>query len=136
MSAPPPSPAQYVLLVDDVRSFTDGRPAMVARTAAQAIEILRSRRHEFIAEIWLDHDLAGRNRADLTVMPVVEEIAAAVDHGEPYDIGVVNIHTSNPHGAVAIKSALDRVGIRVVRWHNMQIFLNRRTELDSTGESS
>ena len=137
----PASPQQppsigYTLLVDDVRSFKDGRPAEVARTAARAIEILRARRDERVAQLWLDHDLAGRNGTDVTVMPVIEEIAVAAGRGEPYDIAVVYVHTSNPAGAVAIRAPLERVGICVVRWYNMQIFVNRRTEFDSMGEGS
>jgi hypothetical protein len=73
--------AGYTLLVDDVRSFKDGRPAEVARTAVRAIEILRARRGERVTQLWLDHDLAGRNGADITVMPVVGEIVAAAERG-------------------------------------------------------
>jgi hypothetical protein len=105
------APDGYTLLVDDVRSFRDRRPAEVARTAARAIEILRARRGESITAVWLDHDLAGRNRTNVTALPVVEEIAAAIRRAvEPYDI--VYVHTSNPAGAVAIKRLLDGAGVR------------------------
>lgn len=136
LSAQRPSSDGYTLLIDDVRSFKDGRPAEVARTAADAIDILRARRGERVAELWLDHDLAGRNRTDITVMPVIEEIASAIDRGEPYNIAVVHVHTSNPRGAVAIRAALERIDIRVVRWYNMQVFVNRRTEFEAIGEGS
>jgi hypothetical protein len=121
---------EYVLLVDDVRSFRDGRPAQIARTAAESIEIMRSRPHQRITQLWLDHDLAGRNATDVTAMPVVAEIVAAVERGEPYDIAAVHVHTSNPRGAVAIRSELARVGIHTVRWYDMRVFVNRRTAVE------
>ena len=45
-----------IVLVDDLRSFVDGRNAEVARTSAAGVEILDRYRDRHLDELWLDHD--------------------------------------------------------------------------------
>jgi hypothetical protein len=98
-----------IILVDDLRSFVDGRSADVARTSAAGVRLLESRRHERLDELWLDHDLGG----DDTIWPVVEILERAAFDGRPYDVGVINIHSANPAGATKMAQALRHWGYRV-----------------------
>src|SRR5262249_4138147 len=72
-----------VVLIDDLRSFVDGRDAQVARTSAAGVEILRSYRDLYLDELWLDHDLGQ----DDTIWPVVEVLEQAAFEDRPFDIG-------------------------------------------------
>lgn len=85
------------VLVDDVRSFRDGRPCLVARSSAAGVDLLRSLGQQRIDELWLDHDLAG----DDTVWPVVVELAA-----RRYDVGRVYVHAARSGPAMRVKAAL------------------------------
>jgi hypothetical protein len=98
-----------IILVDDLRSFTDGRHAEVARTSTAGVELLERHQHQRVDELWLDHDLGG----DDTIWPVVEVLERAAFDGRPYDIGVVTIHSANPAGAAKMAQALRRWGYRV-----------------------
>ncbi|MBU2666381.1 hypothetical protein KOI35_23025 [Actinoplanes bogorensis] len=99
-----------VLLVDDLRSFVDGREAEVARTSAAGTAILERYRDRRLDELWLDHDLG----ADDTIWPVVEMLERAAFDGRPFDIGVVYIHSANPAGVPKMAQALRHWGYRVV----------------------
>ena len=72
-----------IVLVDDLRDFTDGRVATVARTSAEGVALLTSLRESRIDELWLDHDLGG----DDTIWPVVEVLERAAFEGTPLDVG-------------------------------------------------
>ncbi|MFC3739372.1 cyclic-phosphate processing receiver domain-containing protein [Paractinoplanes deccanensis] len=96
-----------IVLVDDLRSFVDGRPAEVARTSSAGVELLdrhRSHRSHRLDELWLDHDLGD----DDTIWPVVEVLERAAFEGRPFDIGVVIIHSANPAGATKMAQVLRR----------------------------
>lgn len=93
-----------VILVDDLRSFTDGRSAEVARTSAAGRALLKAYRAERVDELWLDHDLG----ADDTIWPVVEVLERAAFDGHPLDIGVVYVHSANPSGAAKVAQVLRR----------------------------
>nr|WP_310430030.1 cyclic-phosphate processing receiver domain-containing protein [Catenuloplanes niger] len=97
------------VLVDDLRSFTDGRAALVARTSADAVTLLGRHRHDHIDELWLDHDLGGTD----TIWPVVTLLEQAAFDGTPFDIGAVLIHSANPPGAIRLNQTLRRWGYRV-----------------------
>lgn len=99
-----------VLLIDDLRSFVDGRSAEVARTSRAGVGLLERYRDQRVAELWLDHDLGG----DDTIWPVVEVLEEAAFDGRPFDIGVVTIHSANPAGAAKMAQALRRWGYHVV----------------------
>ncbi|GLY04014.1 cyclic-phosphate processing receiver domain-containing protein [Actinoplanes sp. NBRC 101535] len=97
------------VLVDDLRSFRDGRAADVARTSADGVALLARHRGARIDELWLDHDLGG----DDTIWPVVAVLEEAAFDGRPFDVGVVNVHSANPAGAAGIVRALERWGYPV-----------------------
>jgi hypothetical protein len=98
-----------VILVDDLRSFADGRAALVARTSAAGVELLERHRSEVIAELWLDHDLGG----DDTIWPVVEILERAAFEERPFTIGTIYVHSANPVGVQRIVQALQRWGYHV-----------------------
>jgi hypothetical protein len=98
-----------VVLVDDLRSFIDGRPAEIARTSKDGVRLLDQFRDQRLDELWLDHDLGQ----DDTIWPVVEVLERAAFDGRPLDIGVVNIHSANPAGVTKMAQALRRWGYRV-----------------------
>jgi hypothetical protein len=98
-----------ILLIDDLRSFVDGRMAQVARTSAEGIEALERHRGLRLDELWLDHDLGG----DDTIWPVVEVLERAAFEGRQFDVGVVYIHSANPPGAAKIMQTLRRWGYNV-----------------------
>lgn len=89
-----------VALVDDLRSFVDGRSAEVARTSAAGVELL---------DLWLDDDLGE----DDTIWPVVEVLERAAFEERPFDIGVINVHSANPVGAAKLVQVLRHWGYRV-----------------------
>jgi hypothetical protein len=93
-----------IVLVDDLRSFVDGRPAEVARTSSAGVELLDHHRSHRLDELWLDHDLGD----DDTIWPVVEVLERAAFEGRPFDVGVVIIHSANPAGAAKMAQALRR----------------------------
>jgi len=95
-----------VVLVDDLRSFTDGRAAEVARTSVAGVAVLQRCRGERVDELWLDHDL-GEND---TIWPVVEFLERAAFEGHPVDVGVIYIHSANPSGAAKMALVLRRWG--------------------------
>lgn len=98
-----------VVLVDDLRSFTDGRPAEVARTSVEGVALLESHRDRRIDELWLDHDLGGED----TIWPVVEVLEKAAFEERAFDIGLINVHSANPAGAARMVRALGHWGYRV-----------------------
>ncbi|MET7808919.1 cyclic-phosphate processing receiver domain-containing protein [Micromonospora chersina] len=98
-----------IVLVDDLRSFVDGRMAQVARTSRAGIEALERHRGRRLDELWLDHDLGE----DDTIWPVVEVLERAAYEERPFNIGVVYVHSANPAGAEKIMQALRRWGYNV-----------------------
>lgn len=103
------SETNVVLLIDDLRSFVDGRAAEVARTSAEGVALLARHRDQRIDELWLDHDLGG----DDMIWPVVEALELAAFEERPFDIGVILIHSANPSGAAKMSQALRRWGYPV-----------------------
>ncbi|GAA2594802.1 hypothetical protein GCM10010435_87280 [Winogradskya consettensis] len=95
-----------IVLVDDLRDFTDGRPATVARTSAEGVALLTALGSARIDELWLDHDLGG----DDTIWPVVEILERAAFEGTRLDLGAVHVHSANPPGAAKVVQALTRWG--------------------------
>ncbi|WP_229829996.1 cyclic-phosphate processing receiver domain-containing protein [Actinoplanes ianthinogenes] len=98
-----------VVLIDDLRSFVDGRVAEVARTSADGVALLNRCRDRRLDELWLDHDLGE----DDTIWPVVELLERAAFEDRPFDIGIIHIHSANPAGAGKMMQALQRWGYRV-----------------------
>jgi hypothetical protein len=98
-----------IVLVDDLRSFVDGRSAEIARTSAAGVGLLEGYRDRRLDELWLDHDLGE----DDTIWPVVEILERAAFGDRPFDIGVINVHSANPAGAAKIAQVLRHWGYRV-----------------------
>ncbi|WBB57198.1 cyclic-phosphate processing receiver domain-containing protein [Verrucosispora sp. WMMD573] len=98
-----------IVLVDDLRSFVDGRNAQVARTSVAGVELLGRYRDRRLDELWLDHDLGG----DDTIWPVVEVLERSAFDKRPFDVGVINVHSANPAGAAKIVQVLRHWGYRV-----------------------
>ncbi len=110
-----------VILVDDTRSFADGRACRVARTADDAIALLRRYQFSVIDQLWLEPDLGWLPDATpLTAQPVVDELVSAAADGCGYDIGEIRIHGTNPSGARLMKTGLQRAGYRVVRDYDLR----------------
>jgi stage III sporulation protein SpoIIIAA len=93
-----------IVLVDDLRSFVDGRAAEVARTSSAGVDLLARHHGHRLDELWLDHDLGGED----TIWPVVEVLERAAFEDRPFDVGVVVIHSANPAGAAKMAQALRR----------------------------
>jgi hypothetical protein len=72
-------------LIDDLRSFSDGRSALVARTSGEGVPLLQQHRQTRIDELRLDHELGGED----TIWPVAEVLERAAFDGGPYDIGQI-----------------------------------------------
>jgi hypothetical protein len=98
-----------VVLIDDLRSFVDGRKAQVARTSAAGIELLDRYRDLRLDQLWLDHDLGQ----DDTIWPVVEMLERAAFEDRPFDISVIIVHSANPAGAAKIVQVLRHWGYHV-----------------------
>lgn len=98
-----------IVIVDDLRSFVDGRSAEVARTSAAGVDLLDRYRGRRPDELWLDHDLGG----DDTIWPVVEVLERAAFDERPFDIGVINVHSANPAGAARLAQVLRHWGYHV-----------------------
>ncbi|WP_430791467.1 cyclic-phosphate processing receiver domain-containing protein [Actinoplanes sp. G11-F43] len=98
-----------IVLIDDLRSFTDDRPAEVARTSAAGVALLHRLHGTHLDELWLDHDLGGAD----TIWPVIEVLERAAFDDTPYDIGVIVIHSANPSGAAKMTQTLRRWNYRV-----------------------
>lgn len=99
------------VLVDDVRSFRDGRTCRIARSSADGVALLTELRRQRIDHLWLDHDLAGDDR----IWPVVHFLDDAALAGEPFDVGVVHVHASRALPAHEMVISLRRAGYRVER---------------------
>jgi hypothetical protein len=73
-TAQPVLPSPLTVLVDDARGFRDKRPALVARSSQEALDLLNELRDERVDDLWLDHDLVGED----TIRPVVEQLVRLV----------------------------------------------------------
>ena len=120
------------VLVDDVRSFRDGRPCQVARSSEAGVNLLTSLAGQHIDELWLDHDLVGED----TIWPVVELLIRS-----PFSSGAVVVHASRSGPAVRMVQALRRAGYAVRRDYDLRIWTHQELsdpagKLESKGESS
>lgn len=94
------------VLVDDVRVFRDGREALLARTSAEALSLLRALDGRFVDELWLDHDLVG----DDTVQPLVDHLVARAAAGEPLPVGRIHVHSANVRAGHRVNAELLAAG--------------------------
>jgi hypothetical protein len=120
-TAQPTLPWPLTVLVDDVRGFRDKRPALVARSSQEALDLLNELRDERIADLWLDHDLEGED----TIRPVVELLVLLAKEGTPQDVGQVHIHSSNVGAGHWMGVELQAAGYSVV--HSYSLAMRTRT---------
>ncbi|BBH69043.1 hypothetical protein ACTI_57280 [Actinoplanes sp. OR16] len=119
-------PSRTIVLVDDLRSFADGRIALVARTSAAGVQLLDQLRKRRVDELWLDHDLGG----DDTIWPVVEVLERAAFEETPFDVGAIYVHSANPVGAGKVAQVLGRWGypVRVVSGSGSGLSASQQTQ--------
>jgi hypothetical protein len=114
-AAQPPQHAPVTVLVDDVRGFKDGRPALIARSSQEALNLLEELGTTRIDDLWLDHDLIG----DDTIRPVVEWMVHVARAGSPLKVGLVHVHTANVGAGRWMDLELRGAGYRVVRSYSL-----------------
>lgn len=110
------------ILVDDLRSFADGRDATVCRTPGAALDVLEGYRGTItcfgddveIDELWLDHDMGP----GVTIEPVMDWLVKqqfASDLRTDW-IKKIWVHTSNPPAGDRMVAALKDAGYNVERF--------------------
>jgi len=99
-----------VVLIDDLRSFKERKPATVIRTAAESLSWVETLSPEdSIGELWLDHDL-GEDQFGIptSIMPFVSKLEELAFFDKAPEIEKIWVHTSNPVGGKQIEQALGR----------------------------
>lgn len=118
MRAITPPGSLLTVLIDDVRSFRDGRTCFIARSSAAGVELLTTLRGSRIDDLWLDHDLVGED----TIWPVIRLLEDAYLDGRTFDVGLVHIHTSRSGPAHRMGISLRRAGYRTDRSVNLRLW--------------
>jgi hypothetical protein len=88
-----------ILVIDDLRTFAFA--AVYARTSREGLALLEERPWR---EVWLDHDLG--HGAD--IKPVVRLLEERGSLGQPLDVGLICVHTSDPVEGDAMVAGLGR----------------------------
>lgn len=91
--------ADLILVIDDQRTFPF--PAVYARTSAEGLALLDANAY---AEVWLDHDLGGRD----DIWPVADELIRRALNGAPLPLRQLVVHTANPPAGSRLVAALER----------------------------
>ena len=111
-----------ILLVDDLRDFKDNRECVIARNSSEALTILKQ--DKFWDEIWLDHDLGIVEEVGIdNVMRVVDYLSKQAFEGNPIEVGLIYVHTSNPVGGKQIMLSLQNFGYNCVRVNAPDFFI-------------
>jgi hypothetical protein len=111
----------FIVLVDDVRMFKDGRAQVVAQSVDEALDALDRLHDKRIDELWLDYDIVGG-----TSQPVVDRLVTMAEHGVPADIGMVFVHSARVPEGLHVTQTLVRAGYRAERNYALGIW-SRRT---------
>lgn len=105
-ASPPAGSSLRILVVDDLRIPNERLLALgevtLARTEAQGIQELQTRRHEVV---FFDHDLGGEE----TTRSLVTWLEEAAALGHPHPMTGALIHSSNPSGAAWLHQGLRRL---------------------------
>lgn len=107
-----------ILLVDDERSFVDGREYQVARTSWEAIKFFINGDDETdyngaeFDEVWLDFNLVGSDSG----MEFCNFVREAARTGNRLNIGRFVIHTSSWAGANLMAGVLQGAGYDTERF--------------------
>lgn len=116
------TPAVLRVLVDDVRDFKDGRPAVVLRTSAEAVTFVQRLAGRRIDELWLDHDLVGED----TVQPLVDLLVADAARGRPLPVTRIWVHSSNIREGHRVVQELRAAGYLVQRSYAANVWRHTR----------
>jgi len=108
-------PTSLTVLVDEVRSFKDERPTLVARSSQEALTLLETLGDRRIDHLWLDHDLGGED----TIRPVIDLLVRLAHMGSPLDVGLVHVHTANVGAGHWMRLELAAAGYAVVRSYSL-----------------
>jgi hypothetical protein len=119
LAAPTPQQSPLTVLIDDVRGFRDGRPALVARSSQEALTLLGDLGDARIDDLWLDHDLVG----DDTIRPVIDWMVQLAGTGSPLNVGQVHVHSSNVGAGHLIGVDLLAAGYPVVRSYALAMWI-------------
>jgi hypothetical protein len=104
------------IVIDDLRFFRDRtRPATMLKNSKLALAYLEEHKDEHFDELWLDHDLGEVNGHIDTIMVVVDYLAERAFNGNPFNVDLILVHTSNPVGAKQILATLGNYGYTVKR---------------------
>lgn len=95
-----------VVLVDDARTFRDGRKHEHAQTSAEAILIVSSLVNRHIDELWLDYDLLDGD----TIGGFVEYLVRRADSNAHVNVGHIIVHTARVDMAPWIMATLGQKG--------------------------
>jgi len=104
-----------ILLIDDERSFADGREATVITRSDDAIEHFTDEDGNYNGvaydEVWLDFVLVGSGSGGDVAM-----FASRMAHrGTPLNVGMFKIHTSSWGGAALMQQVLEAAGYKTQR---------------------
>ena len=116
-----PMTNSVIVLIDDERSFLDGREALVFRDEASAVEGILALDH--IDELWLDFNLVGME----DVSQALSSLVRASHKGAALPtIGKVFLHSASATGDSLLKAHLTRLNVtsdQIVRiWNQPEIF--------------
>tara|TARA_B100001146_G_scaffold101880_1_gene90243 strand:+ start:512 stop:850 length:339 start_codon:yes stop_codon:yes gene_type:complete len=94
------------LLLDDERSFRDGRDIMVARTVQEAVSLTEGL--DELDELWLDYVLRFEDTTDY-----LRTLSDRAREGRPLKLHKVYIHTSSWGAVDLLKSWLSRLDVNM-----------------------
>lgn len=108
-----------LLLIDDLRSPLRETIALydevvIARTSAEAIEILSSPGGMSWTNVMFDHDLGGED----DIRPVIRHIEEQTRLGNPLRVTVSLAHSDNPVGKKWIVDSMRSIGVPCVSLTN------------------
>jgi hypothetical protein len=112
-----------IVLLDDVRSFRDGRAHHIFRTSADLVAFLAATPPE-IAELWLDYDLLNTD----TAQPVVDYLVCRARDGIPVAVHRIWVHSANTREGHRITESLRRAGYAAQRSFHSGLFTRARQE--------
>ena len=104
-------PSGLTVLVDDARTFRDGRAALLARSSQDALHLLGVLSGTRIDDLWLDHDLIGQD----TAWPVVEFLTRRAEEGAALPVTQIHVHTANVRAGHRMVTTLAKAGYPVKR---------------------
>jgi hypothetical protein len=100
-----------VLLLDDERSFKDGRSSLVARSTFEAIKFTDALTE--LDELWLDYVLIGTDSTDEFLFHLLNRKR----NGNPLALRTVYIHTSSYMAVGLLKQLLTNLGVAETDMH-------------------